>query len=77
MAVVHLHPAERIRVRRAGNASARQKAAAAIALDVVVRGVLVGVGAGLVLVAGSQANIASVTVLGILALGAALVEWDR
>jgi hypothetical protein len=77
MAVVRLHPAERIRVRRAGNASARQKAAAAIALDVVVRGVLVGVGAGLVLVAGSQANIASVTVLGILALGAALVEWDR
>jgi hypothetical protein len=77
MAVVRLHSPEHVRVRPAGTSTSRRRAATSVALDAVVRGLLVGVGAGLVLISGSQANIASVTVLGVLALGAALVEWDR
>ena len=77
MAVVRLHSPEGVRVRRAGRSWSRPHASRARALDAVVRGLLVGVGAGLVLMSGTRANIASVTVLGILALGAALVEWDR
>jgi hypothetical protein len=77
MAVVRLHSPEHVRVRAAGTPTSRRRAATALALDAVVRGLLVGVGAGLVLISGSRANIASITVLGVLALGAALVEWDR
>jgi hypothetical protein len=77
MAVVRLDSPEHVRVRAARTSTSRRRAATALARDAVVRGLLVGVGAGLVLISGSTANIASVTVLGVLALGAALVEWDR
>jgi hypothetical protein len=44
------------------------------ALDVAVRGLLAGVGIGILLVA--HAGFASIPVLGVLALGAALLSWD-
>jgi hypothetical protein len=50
--------------------------ATSLALDVVVRGLLIGVGIG-VLLTSAQAGIASIAVLGLLALGAALLGWDR
>lgn len=77
MAVVDLRSPERVRVRLAGSSTSRPMGAAAIAVDAVVRVLLVGVGAGLVLTAGARGNIASVAVLGILAIGATLVEWHR
>ncbi|HEV7809721.1 MAG TPA: hypothetical protein VGO64_03910 [Candidatus Limnocylindrales bacterium] len=45
-------------------------------LGVTVRGLLTGFGTALVLVGGSHA-VESVAAVGILALGAALVSWDR
>jgi hypothetical protein len=47
------------------------------ALDVAVRGLLTGIGAGLIVFAGDRAGITSATVLGVLTLGATLVQWDR
>jgi hypothetical protein len=47
-----------------------------LVLDVVVRGLLIGIGIG-VLLTSAQAGIAAITVLGLLALGAALLSWDR
>ena len=77
MAAVDLRSPERVRVRLAGSSSSRRMGAAAIAVDAAVRVLLVGLGAGLVLIAGARGSVESVTVLGILALGATLVEWDR
>jgi hypothetical protein len=44
------------------------------AVDVAVRGLLAGAGIGILLVA--HAGFASIPVLGVLALGAALLSWD-
>ena len=49
-------------------------AATTSATDVAVRGLLAGVGIGILLVA--HAGFASIPVLGVLALGAALLSWD-
>ena len=44
------------------------------ALDVAVRGLLAGMGIGILLV--GHAGFASIPMLGVLALGAALLSWD-
>ena len=54
----------------------RHRTAASTAADIVVRSLLTGVGTGLVMIAGSGAGVVSVTVVGILALAAALLSWD-
>jgi hypothetical protein len=71
-----LHRPERVDVRIVADARARQRPrpAAAAAMDLVVRGLLTGIGAGLVAVAD---GVISVTAVGILALGAALLSWER
>ena len=59
------------RPRRSFSGGAAPKTSA---LDVAVRGLLAGVGIGILLVA--HAGLASIPVLGVLALGAALLSWD-
>jgi F0F1-type ATP synthase assembly protein I len=56
--------------------SRSRSSAVSLALDVVLRGLLIGVGIGVLLMT-AHAGIASITVLGLLALGAALLSWDR
>lgn len=46
-------------------------------LGVTIRGLLTGFGTALVLAGGSHAAVESVAAIGVLALGAALVSWDR
>ena len=55
--------------------SAMGGSVARILLPAIVRGLAVGLGLGLLIVAGSGA--ASLTVVGILALGAAMASWDQ
>jgi hypothetical protein len=64
----------RIRAARRSGRSTRPQMTVASALDVAVRGLLAGVGIGILLVA--HAGFASIPVLGVLALGAALLSWD-
>jgi hypothetical protein len=45
-------------------------------MGIAARGLLVGTGLGIVLVAGS-AGIGAVVGVGVIALGAALLSWDR
>jgi hypothetical protein len=54
--------------------SSSGRAAKTSALDVAIRGLLAGVGIGILLV--GHAGFASIPVLGVLALGAALLSWD-
>jgi hypothetical protein len=73
---IELHRPTDIRIgtaHRPGR-SARRRAATPRALDVAFRGLLAGVGIGILLVA--HAGFVSIPVLGILALGAALLSWD-
>lgn len=42
-----------------------------------MRGLLVGIGIGTLLMTSGQSEVASLTILGVLALGAALMSWDR
>jgi hypothetical protein len=58
---------ERIRTHRS---------AGVVALSIAIRGLLVGAGIGTLLVSSGQPGFASITVLGILALGAAMFSWD-
>ena len=75
---LHLDTPKRITVRFAPDPDeARPRIAPSVVLDVLVRGLLTGAGAALVLVAGDRVGIVSVTAVGVLALGAALVEWDH
>ena len=55
--------------------SAMGGSVARLTIGAVVRGLAVGLGLGLLIVAGSGA--ASLTVVGILALGAAMASWDQ
>jgi predicted lipid-binding transport protein (Tim44 family) len=55
-------------------ASAASRSVARVVVGAVVRGLAVGLGLGLLIVAGSGA--ASLTVAGIVALGAAMAGWD-
>ena len=59
--------------RRPGR-STRRGAITTTALDVAIRGLLAGAGIGILLVA--LAGFASIPILGVLALGAALLSWD-
>ena len=47
------------------------------AAPVTLRGLLVGLGTGVLVLSSHQPGVASVTILGVLALGAALLSWDR
>jgi hypothetical protein len=46
------------------------------AASLVVRGLLVGVGVATLAMGAGSAEVASISVLGVLALGAALLSWD-
>jgi hypothetical protein len=61
-------------VRRARRA---RRGVAAHAVSIAVRGLLVGAGIGTLLTSSGEPGFASITVLGILALGAAMFSWDR
>jgi hypothetical protein len=54
-----------------------RRGAAALAMSILVRGLLVGAGIGTLLVSSGEPGLASIPVLGILALGAAMFSWDR
>lgn len=73
---VDLRSPEHIRIRLAGGIS-RPIASRSEWLGVVIRGLLTGIGTALVLLGGSHAAVISVVAVGILALGVALVSWDR
>jgi hypothetical protein len=64
----------RIGVARRHGPSTRRGAITTTALDVAIRGLLAGAGIGILLVA--HAGFASIPVLGVLALGTALLSWD-
>ncbi len=64
----------RIGAARRPRRSTRRERLTITALDVAVRGLLAGAGIGILLVA--HAGFASIPVLGVLALGAALLSWD-
>lgn len=66
---IRIGAAQRPRRTISGRAAAKTSA-----LDVAVRGLLAGVGIGILLV--GHAGFASIPVLGVLALGAALLSWD-
>jgi hypothetical protein len=73
---IQLHRPTDIRIgaARRPRQSMSRGAATTSAVDVAVRGLLAGVGIGILLVA--HAGFASIPVLGVLALGAALLSWD-
>jgi hypothetical protein len=45
-------------------------------LSVTARGLLIGIGVGIVVVAGAR-DVESIAGIGVLALGAALLSWDK
>jgi hypothetical protein len=60
-----------------GAARPAHRGVAAIAVSIALRGLLVGAGIGTLLISSGVPGLASITVLGILALGAAMFSWDR
>jgi hypothetical protein len=46
-------------------------------LELAVRGLATGFGVGLLVMAGSHAAVAEVAVIGVIAIGAALLSWER
>jgi hypothetical protein len=54
----------------------RVSPSASTAIGILVRGLASGVGVGIVLMAGT-AGVGSIVGVGVLALGAALLSWDR
>ncbi len=75
---VRLRTPDHIRVRFASHETTPAKAGSlGLLIDVTLRGLLTGAGAGLVAFAGDRAGVGSVAAIGVLALGAALVSWDR
>jgi hypothetical protein len=72
---VDLRAPEHIHFRVAGSRRRRDELPGW--LGVTVRGLLTGFGTALVLVGGAHAAVESVAAVGVLALGAALVSWDR
>jgi hypothetical protein len=73
---IQLHRPTDIRIGavRRSRPSMSRGAAMTSAVDVAVRGLLAGAGIGILLV--GHAGFASIPVLGVLALGAALLSWD-
>jgi hypothetical protein len=75
---LHLDTPKGVTVRFAANPDEpRLRIAPSVVADVIVRGLLTGAGAALVLLTREHVGIISVTAVGILALGAALVEWNH
>jgi hypothetical protein len=73
---IELHRPTNVRIgtaRRPGP-PAHRRALTPRVVDVAIRGLLAGAGIGILLVA--HAGFASIPVLGVLALGAALLSWD-
>jgi hypothetical protein len=48
-----------------------------VVLELAVRGLATGFGVGLLVMAGSHAAVAEVAVIGVIAIGAALLSWER
>jgi hypothetical protein len=71
---IHLQRPAHVRVRLAGRRTRRRQGWIALALAALGRGLLVGIALGVFLVTGS--GVASVTLVGVIALGAALMSWD-
>jgi hypothetical protein len=46
-------------------------------LELAARGLATGFGVGLLVMAGSHAAVAEVAVIGVIAIGAALLSWER
>ena len=61
---------------RLGRLSRAGRAGPLDAVGIAVRGLLIGLGVGIVVVADAR-DVASVAGIGVLALGAALLGWDR
>jgi F0F1-type ATP synthase assembly protein I len=74
---IDLHRPSRVRVGVRSEARRPGRSIAAVAIPVVLRGLTVGVGVGILLATGAHAGPASIAALGVLALGAALLSWDR
>jgi len=74
---LQLDAPRRVTVRFARDRQHRPLRVKLLALDVVVRGLLTGAGAALVLGDGDPVSVSSATALGVLALAAALVDWGR
>ena len=67
----------RIGVARAPEATPRRPTLIGVSASIALRGLLVGMGIGTLLMTSGQSGVASLTVLGVLALGAAMMSWDR
>lgn len=75
---VPLRAPDHVRVRIASHEPpSAKRGSLGLLLDVTLRGILTGAGAGLVAFAGDRAGVGSIAAIGVLALGAALVSWDR
>jgi hypothetical protein len=55
----------------------RRPAVASALVSIAARGLLVGFGLGIILIAGPQPSLATVTTAGVAALAVALLAWDR
>jgi hypothetical protein len=73
---VDVHRPERIRLAIRGQ-EARERATRRLWLELVVRGLATGFGVGLLVMAGAHAAVAEIAVIGVIAIGAALLSWDR
>jgi hypothetical protein len=71
---IHLQRPAHVRVRLAGRRTRRRQRWVGLALAGLGRGLLVGIALGIFLVTG--AGVGSITLVGVIALGAALLSWD-
>jgi hypothetical protein len=73
---VEVRRPDRIRfgVRREERAS---RSIRSVWLELAARGLATGFGVGLLAMAGSRAAVADVAVIGVIAIGAALLSWER
>ena len=71
---LHLQRPVHVRIRVAGRRTRHRQGWLALALAALGRGLLVGIALGVFLVTGS--GVASITLVGVIALGAALLSWD-
>jgi len=73
---VEVHRPDRIRfgLRRGERSSGSTRG---VWLELAARGLATGFGVGLLVMAGSHAAVAEVAVIGVIAIGAALLSWER
>jgi hypothetical protein len=76
---IELRRPENVRVGFALGRSERRKQSDVVGALVAIaaRGLLVGFGLGVILIAGPHPSLATLTIAGIVALAVALVGWDR